>query len=475
MDRTAENTPYNTNNSKLRIWQQNINRSLLGQQDLLNMLGKDEYDICAIQEPYLDFMNKTRANAHWTVIYPSTHAVEPKKTRSVTLINKKLSTDKWEELEINSGDVTGLRLRTETNVIDLYNIYNDGENDGAIEEAGRVAEHHAGQRTRNGMIWLGDFNRHHPLWDEERNSHLFTERNLRMAQNLLDLAQGHGLQMALPKDIPTLRAFSTGNYTRLDNVFCTADLVNNIIICNTEPTRKPINTDHLPIITILDLEVLRLFMEPRLNYRGTDWEDFREKLRPKLETRRAPKTINSINEFNKILEHVSSALQKTIEEVVPRTKPCLFSKRWWNKNLSSMRRDFSRTEREAYKWKRHFWHPAHREAREKGKEYAAAIMKAKTKHWDQWLEELNEQTVWDVGRMANGPATDGGRARVPNLKGTIRGEERETIARDNETKARLLFEEFFPKPPENNNGKETLGAARWKYEKISIQTNGLGQ
>jgi len=28
------------------------------------------------------------------------------------------------------------------------------------------------------MIWLGDFNRHHPEWDEERNSHLFTRENL---------------------------------------------------------------------------------------------------------------------------------------------------------------------------------------------------------------------------------------------------------------------------------------------------------
>jgi hypothetical protein len=66
------------------------------------MLGDNDYDICALQEQYLDFMNKTRANSHWTVIYPSTHAMEPKKTRSVLLVNKKLSTDKWEELEVDS-------------------------------------------------------------------------------------------------------------------------------------------------------------------------------------------------------------------------------------------------------------------------------------------------------------------------------------------------------------------------------------
>ena len=56
------------------------------------------------------------------------------------------------------------------------------------------------------MFWLGDFNHHHPLGDEEQNAHLFTTNNLDAAQTLLDLLADHNMIMALPKDIPTLRA-----------------------------------------------------------------------------------------------------------------------------------------------------------------------------------------------------------------------------------------------------------------------------
>jgi hypothetical protein len=65
MGKKTNDINHITDDGKLRIWQQNINRSLLGQQDLLNMLGNNDYDICAIQEPYLDYMHKTRANALW--------------------------------------------------------------------------------------------------------------------------------------------------------------------------------------------------------------------------------------------------------------------------------------------------------------------------------------------------------------------------------------------------------------------------
>jgi hypothetical protein len=55
---------------KLRIWQQNLNRSLEGQLDLLQSLKDNDYDIVALQEPHIDFLGRTRANPHWTVVYP---------------------------------------------------------------------------------------------------------------------------------------------------------------------------------------------------------------------------------------------------------------------------------------------------------------------------------------------------------------------------------------------------------------------
>ena len=55
----------------------------------------------------------------------------------------------------------------------------------------------AGNRAGESVIWLGDFNRHHPLWDEERNAHLFTKAALMAAQTLLDLISKYDMQMTL--------------------------------------------------------------------------------------------------------------------------------------------------------------------------------------------------------------------------------------------------------------------------------------
>ena len=96
-----------------------------------------------------------------------------------------------------------------------------------------------GMREEEGYIWLGDFNRHHPIWDKERNAHLFTKAALEAAQPLLDMISNHNMHMTLAKDIPTLEASSTKNYTRVDNIFCSAELLDNFVSCNTYPQWRP--------------------------------------------------------------------------------------------------------------------------------------------------------------------------------------------------------------------------------------------
>src|ERR1700733_13261664 len=68
-------TPDTHEPRKLRIWQQNLNRSLEGQLDLLQSLKAADYDLVMLQEPCIDFLGRTRSNLHWMVIYPRQHLV----------------------------------------------------------------------------------------------------------------------------------------------------------------------------------------------------------------------------------------------------------------------------------------------------------------------------------------------------------------------------------------------------------------
>ncbi|KAH7916969.1 hypothetical protein BV22DRAFT_990380, partial [Leucogyrophana mollusca] len=81
------------------------------------------YDIVAIQEPHINFINLTTSNSKWDVIYPATHSVKPADTHSVLFVNKTLSKNNWRALPVNSPDITAIELEGALGTIRLYNVY----------------------------------------------------------------------------------------------------------------------------------------------------------------------------------------------------------------------------------------------------------------------------------------------------------------------------------------------------------------
>jgi hypothetical protein len=210
-------------------------------------------DILTIQEPYLDFNNRTCATPGWHVLYPSTHLLDGSdRSRSILLIRTSISTNDWAQVAVPSPDVTAVRLHSAAGWILCINVYNPCDANTSLAVVDALL---TGTQMYSQVVLLGDFNRHHPLWDEDRNGHLFTAANLDLAQPLLDLTSKHGLIMALPKDLPTLQSMVSKNYTRPDNVFVSGTLAESLTSCTTIPEARPPCTDHLPIRTILTTAV----------------------------------------------------------------------------------------------------------------------------------------------------------------------------------------------------------------------------
>ena len=99
------------------------------------------------------------------------------------------------------------------------------------------------------MIWAGDFNRHHPLWDSDEDTHLFTPQVTRRAEGLIELLATYDLTMPLLKGIPMLQHMVTKRYSRPDNVFSTPGVSELIVKCEVIPSLHPTSTDHFPIVT----------------------------------------------------------------------------------------------------------------------------------------------------------------------------------------------------------------------------------
>ena len=99
---------HQSSNIRIRIRQLNVNKSMTAQEDLIN--NSKNFNILAVQEPYLDHPNNTRATSHWSVVYPARHRDGGPRTRSVILVHKSISTDNWTDLAIDDPNISGIRL-----------------------------------------------------------------------------------------------------------------------------------------------------------------------------------------------------------------------------------------------------------------------------------------------------------------------------------------------------------------------------
>jgi len=121
MDRQTPKTPRN-----LQIWQQNTHKSKLAQQYILNSAAPKNWDIIAIQEPWLDRFNNARGSTYWCILYLTNHLLDDAPhTRSILMINTNIATDTYTQIDIPSSDITAVKFIGPHGHISLYNIYND--------------------------------------------------------------------------------------------------------------------------------------------------------------------------------------------------------------------------------------------------------------------------------------------------------------------------------------------------------------
>src|SRR6266481_1027539 len=120
--------PYTieTNPVRLRIGQQNLNKSDKAHYDLINSLAHKDWDLLLLQEPYIDTYGNTKATSHWHTIYLSSHLSNNSTKRSVILVNTNLDTNVWMQVPLNSSnDVTTVHIYTTFGKVTILNIYND--------------------------------------------------------------------------------------------------------------------------------------------------------------------------------------------------------------------------------------------------------------------------------------------------------------------------------------------------------------
>jgi ribonuclease HI len=451
----------------LRIWQQNCRKSEFTQQCLTNALKPDKFDICLIQEPYLDHLNNTRSSPDWTAVYPPTHYLDNSpRTRSIILISPLIGSDICTVIPIKSPDITAIQIETQRGSVRIFNIYNDQNNNSAtdcLQGWIQTPRHYTlpptpamSRSTMTFTIWAGDFNRHHPMWDEDHQDGLFTTAALDEAETLIDTVARAGLTMALPKGINTLKT-SQGNWTRPDNVFVSHELTDYIVKCDSNVQRTPGGADHLAIDITLDVEVQRQEKTESYLWKDVDWNDLRKELRTELDRMNLPTLIDTIDQLERATLNLDAAITNVVERMVEKVRISRYTRRWWTPELAKLRETVRHLKLLTFRRRDEPQHPVHLQWKTTDNKYKKELLERKREHWRMFVENTREWDIWLLHKTVTGTGSDGGRTRLPSLDtGRQNVEDGEAIyATTNEEKTRILFDEFFPPPAPDDSPLDT--------------------
>ena len=438
--------------SKLRIWQQNARKSIRNTDYILNEANPKDYDLILIQEPWFDHLGKTRGTHNWRVIYPPTiYEDKHDPIRSIILVNINISTNRYITLNIPSSDIMAIRLNGSFGYCTIMNIYNDcttNKTTTALKEYLDTNKHIAIPNPTNHLFWLGDFNRHHPLWEPDSNRRLYNSPD--MINPLLNLITEHDMLMSLPPDIPTYET-ATSTWTRPDNVWRNNGPEDPVTICNVWPQIRPPVADHLPIYTELDLPIPRANAFPTRNLRGADFKTINENLQKLLAERCPPKRIRSKEELENTVNTLVNAIQEAVDEVVPVSKPSPFVKRWWTKELTEIKKTKNKLSRLSYRYRGLLNHPTHTEFKAAAQKLSNRIEETKKNHWTEWLENATLSDVYMANKYANSEPSDYAKTRIPALKVRDNTTQQDSLTNDNQLKAKAFADTFFPPPPPTSN------------------------
>jgi len=422
--------------------------------ELYNKISKKEWDVVLVQEPHVMPLGNIRTpNGYIAVTLADRHKDGAPMIRVVTWVSSELAMRSWKIMNIpGTNDITAIQMTGAYGQLTIINIYNDcmqSRNLCTIHKFIHESQAETLSNPDDHLIWAGDFNRHHPMWDDELDNRLFTPRALEDAGKLIKILADLNLKMALPKGQPTLEHLVTKKYSCPDNFWCTEEVYDLVICCKVDLTLRPPGTDHFPIATYIDLPQECITPKMSYNFRVVDWEDFQEDLAIWLLEIPPPQPLRMEHQFQEAAADLMAVIQDTICTRVPENKPCPFSKRWWNNDLSWQRTDLKKLSHTAYKFRALPDHISHTELQNARNTYGEAILQAKHQHWEDFLKSTAEQDLWMANWYHKEPTGDRGKSRIPTLKVTCDGRNGLTQeVNTNNGKTKVLAQIFFPKKPD---------------------------
>jgi len=385
---------------------------------LFDAVSPETHYILAIQEPaYRKLTRSTYCPAGYTLAYEANPT-----TKVCFMISKHISTAHWSAQQ-HSQDVASLRLLTARGPLLVINVYNPRGNNPRIGTWETVRK--ALSLAEGNIILLGDFNAHHPAWGGVQAA------SEPQAEHLLLEAARHNLHLLTPAGEPTWKRGRLESV--IDLTFATSEIQTSLIHCGPRDSWAT-TQDHIPI-------------DIRLNLALPPKPESRRYALQKLDTTGLAAHVRDSRWWQQEdpLSHLQATLEEGLPKLCPKAKPSPFAKRNWSPRASELLAG-ARRARRTYN------------ASGQGHDLVAfktqqnllkkEMRRASRSSWRKFLASLSTgpattrgKGLWRIARWSK--HTTGEKHTEQSIP-PLRRNDTEPLHPDNNTKAQILAERFFP-------------------------------
>lgn len=429
----------------IKVLQYNVGTSRSHMAELLRDERAWDYDIIALQEPYLNKFTNPFSTHNPIKDRFYEHVFHHKMTRVATFINKSIPA---EDIEITGcgPNLTEVVIKNQgqdhKQQLVIYNIYNPNPQPPLIPVSGLPTRSPLPQlnrklqdRRNSSIIVVGDFNLKDEKWGGPGATEIQCPRG---SGYLLQLMEKHGLEVCFEPGTITRPARGDTRESTIDITLATEDIQELLISSGIEHTMD-VGSDHLPIATEFNFQLrARHEDEERYLLKRMDTEAFIETLR--LHVPEIPETGLNEQTIDEKVEAIRQALATALQESTPKARLTPRSKAGFTPECTAAIKKFKQCRR---RWRRRDTienFVAYQLARREKKEMIKRTLR--DEHRNRLGEIDDMSSMWKVAKWAKNRGTP----RVsftPEIKN-----QQGTPQKTTQGKAEALKNSFFPRPPE---------------------------
>ncbi|GAA5984522.1 hypothetical protein JCM11641_007010 [Rhodosporidiobolus odoratus] len=343
---------------------------------------------------------------------------------SILTYNLHLRPSSYDLLQVEeSRDVLGVDVQSDAGKVRLVSVYNPCSTAEAVP--GLLFLAHS-PPSPSLLLASGDFNASHPLWNPSCSAPTAS------ACELADLLSLVAPEMLLPPGTVTRR--ERGSESAIDLVASSAALSGRVLSCEVATTLDS-GSDHLPILTLLDLHPRRRVATLQLNFKLVDSDALQEAYLQRVRTRGATDfPLTSPASLDDAVDLLQQDLHHAITRTVPPLRTPGRAQPWWSPKLAAFVKD-ARRARNLF-LQRQGDPQARLLALNAVKKKKAAIAQAKRQYLERFLARITADSLWPSLRQLSCRSAAG----IPPLKRTD-GSRAVTFAE----KTNLLHSSFIPR------------------------------